>query len=408
MDLSFQWLILEKCSRVSCREIIRTKRKKLTSCGTTQGVFFYWRIIAEMSINPADSLLLKYVHTPNNFRILVLEGGDGWLAETVSSQIPLGEIISVSRDVRDVGAAKKRLESIPNASAIFDILPKDNDFDLVLLAIPKGRWYTRKLLISAWSVLKPGGKLFIAGPTKKGAKAVIKDAECIFGKPILTGYQNHNRVAGFLRGDFLPDPMPEEFSQVGIAPGTTHLIELVTSEGRLVFETQPGIFSWDAIDEGTSLLLDNLEVLKGQKVWDVGCGYGVIGIYSALQGASKVLMTDINMLAILYTEKNIHRNNLKNLVYAEPGDCFSPSTFENHPPPYDLIVSNPAFHQEHKVNTSMADNIIKTAPEILSSNGKLILVANRFLNYDRSMKQYFKVVKTIAETNKYHVLSAQN
>jgi 16S rRNA G1207 methylase RsmC len=35
-----------------------------------------------------------------------------------------------------------------------------------------------------------------------------------------------------------------------------------------------------------------------------------------------------------------------------------------------------------------------------------VLVANRFIRYDRLMKNYFTEVKTLAETSKFHVLEA--
>jgi 16S rRNA (guanine1207-N2)-methyltransferase len=359
-----------------------------------------------MTPNPTHSLLFNYLKPHKNDRILVLEGGDGWLAENVSRQIPDGKLKSYSRDVRDAWKAKKRLDSIPNCEVSFTGLPEAKDFNTAILAIPKGRRYARALLVAAWFALKPGGKLLLAGPTKKGAKAIIKDGERLFGNPVVTGFQKHNRIAGFMRGDSLPDPLPEVFQQNGIAPGTEHTIDLMTHNGKIYINTHPGIFSWDGIDEGTSLLLDHLDVSYDSKVWDVGCGYGVIGLYATKLGASEVLMTDTNLLAIRYTKKNSERNNLSERVNVVPAVGLSLPLENDHLFPFDFIVSNPAFHQEHNINTSMAESIIRNAPKFLSPKGKLIIVANRFLNYDQLMRLFFKSVVTLAETNKYHVLVA--
>jgi 16S rRNA G1207 methylase RsmC len=56
----------------------------------------------------------------------------------------------------------------------------------------------------------------------------------------------------------------------------------------------------------------------------------------------------------------------------------------------------------------MADALIAEGNEWLTPNGRLVIVANRFLNYDRYMRNFFQEVKKIFETNKYHVIEATN
>jgi 16S rRNA G1207 methylase RsmC len=142
-------------------------------------------IIQDMQ-NAAQSLLLEFLDPNKDARILVLEGGNGQLAGEAARLIPEGEALSLARDIRDVQAAQANLETVPNASATEDVFPKSDGWDIVLLTIPKERRYSRTLLVAAWNALKPDGKLLLAGPTQKGAKAVIKDAERLFGNA--TGY----------------------------------------------------------------------------------------------------------------------------------------------------------------------------------------------------------------------------
>ena len=226
----------------------------------------------------AHSLLLEFLAPPKDGRILILEGGEGHLAVEVAQQVPNGEVLSLGRDVREVFAAQAQLETIPNASATGDVFPKSIDWDFVLLPIPKERRYSRTLLLAAWNALKPDGQLLVAGPTKKGAKAVIKDAERVFGNASVLGYRNHYRVAASIRQGALPDPLPKEFQQNGIAPGTMHQVVIERPQGTLSLETHPGIFSWEELDEGTALLLEHLEIEPNSRAWEVGCGYGVIGL----------------------------------------------------------------------------------------------------------------------------------
>jgi 16S rRNA (guanine1207-N2)-methyltransferase len=357
-------------------------------------------------IDPAQALILEHLHPKTDDRILALEGGDGQMAARIADLVPNGEVLCLARDARDVWAAQVRLKSITNATTTQDVIPPSKGWDTVLITIPKERRYARYLLVASWEALKPGGNLILAGPTRGGAKAVIKDAERLFGNSTIIGYRNHQRVAICKRGDSLPKPLPIEYEQTGIKPGTINTIKVTTPMGSLVLETHPGIFSWEALDEGTALLLEHLAIEPGWRVWDVGCGYGAIGLSTALAGASQVLLSDINLLGVGYTQRNAIKNKVseKVAVILTDGLSADPCQFGS----FDLIVSNPAFHQGRKVNKSMADALIAEGNEWLTPNGRLVIVANRFLNYDRYMRNFFQEVKKIFETNKYHVIEATN
>jgi len=62
----------------------------------------------------------------------------------------------------------------------------------------------------------------------------------------------------------------------------------------LYFETESTLFSPLEIDKGTLAMLSTVEISKTDKVLDLGCGYGVVGIYIAkLIGEQNVVMSDI-------------------------------------------------------------------------------------------------------------------
>lgn len=356
--------------------------------------------------NPAQSLLLEFFHPKKDARILVLEGGAGWLAQETARRAPTAEVLSLARDVREIWAAQAKLDPLSNASTTFDVFPATNGWDIVLLTIPKERRYARTLLVAAWEALKPGGQLLLSGPSKSGAKAVIKDAERLFSNATVLGYRKHQRVATCTRGESLPDPLPKEFLQIGVAPSTHHFVEIHRPQGNLKLETHPGIFSWEALDEGTALLLEHMTIEPGALVWDVGCGYGVIGLSAALAGAEFIAMSDVNLLGIDYTQRNAAKNELKSSIEIFPADSLSPPP-TSPPKQFDLIVSNPAFHQGRNLDKSMAAELITHASDFLTPGGRLLIVANRFLNYDKSMRKHFEYVSRVAETNKFHVIEAR-
>lgn len=81
----------------------------------------------------------------------------------------------------------------------------------------------------------------------------------------------------------------------------------------LVFHTTWGLFSPRAIDDGTLLLLDHLDVQSDDHVLDLGCGYGPLGLAIAGQcSAGTVQLVDKDFVAVEYAAANAARNHLTN------------------------------------------------------------------------------------------------
>ena len=81
----------------------------------------------------------------------------------------------------------------------------------------------------------------------------------------------------------------------------------------LTFHTTWGLFSPKAVDEGTRLLLDHLDIRPDERAIDLGCGYGPLGLAiakSAPQG--RCLMVDKDFVAVDYANKNARTNNILN------------------------------------------------------------------------------------------------
>jgi len=72
---------------------------------------------------------------------------------------------------------------------------------------------------------------------------------------------------------------------------------------------------------------------------------------------------------------------------------------------YDLVVTNPPFHSGKSVDYDIAQAFIADSWRVLVPGGRLVLVANKFIRYDRQMQSIFDQVEVLAETNKYHLLS---
>ena len=77
----------------------------------------------------------------------------------------------------------------------------------------------------------------------------------------------------------------------------------------LVLQTNEEVFSPTAVDKGTRAMLSFVEFKEGDKVLDLGCGCGVVGIVAAKQiGAEQVVMCDVSENAVQLSEQNAATN----------------------------------------------------------------------------------------------------
>lgn len=106
---------------------------------------------------------------------------------------------------------------------------------------------------------------------------------------------------------------------------------------RLTFNTTWGLFSPEHVDDGTKLVIDELEVRDGDVCLDLGCGYGPIGLVLAQHAPrGSVHMVDTNFVAVEYAKKNARENGLENVhIYMSNGFREIPEYVS-----FDRIVSN--------------------------------------------------------------------
>jgi len=150
----------------------------------------------------------------------------------------------------------------------------------------------------------------------------------------------------------------------------------------LHFHTTWGLFSPREIDEGTLLLLKYIDIAEDADCFDMGCGYGPLGITLAkLAPNGNTLLADKDFIGVNYSNKNIAANKINNAeaILSNAFDQVGDKKF-------DCIVSNiPA-----KVGKELLQIILHDAKAHLKPGGQLYVVTVNGLR--KFMKRHFEEV----------------
>ena len=183
-----------------------------------------------------------------------------------------------------------------------------------------------------------------------------------------------------------------------------HLIHTQIKGFELVFESSDDQFSPRRIDAGTLALLSVVDFAEGDRVLDLGCGYGVVGVLAArVVGPGNVVMVDNDPAAVALARKNCKRNGVEG-VEVILSEGFSHMDVTG----FDLILSNPPFHLGHIVDHEATGELIRGARDRLAPGGRLRLVANTFLPYEPLISQVFhkQNMRQVHHDSKFKVLEA--
>ena len=166
----------------------------------------------------------------------------------------------------------------------------------------------------------------------------------------------------------------------------------------LVFETAPGLFSPGGIDGGTLAMLSNVDFRLDDKVLDLGCGYGVVGILAArLIGPEKVTMVDIDERAVEYAARNAALNQVEGVRIV-----WSNGLADLDDAGYTLILSNPPYHEDFSVPKAF----IEKGFNRLAIGGRMYMVTKREKWYRNKLTTVFGGVK-VWKLQDYFVFMAE-
>jgi 16S rRNA (guanine1207-N2)-methyltransferase len=266
----------------------------------------------------------------------------------------------------------------------------DHDYDLMMVRVPHQRDCALATLAQGWAALKPGGILIAAAANDAGGRRLQGDL-----LPHIKSLQSAakhkcrivwaNKSAETLPAYWIENALWQRQHGTGLW-------------------TRPGLFSWDRVDMGTSLLLRHLPDGLTGSVADFGCGIGIIAhhLLSRNPGITTLTALDADRRAVVATQRNLamlDHNAAVTVLWADMTATLSL-------PRQDCIVMNPPFHKDKIETIALGQAFLLQARSCLKPGGQLWLVSNTHLPYEIIMAEVFCEQTLIARENGFKIIRA--
>ncbi|WP_317474394.1 16S rRNA (guanine(1207)-N(2))-methyltransferase RsmC, partial [Cronobacter sakazakii] len=242
------------------------------------------------------------------------------------------------------------------------------DSDTLIYYWPKNKPEAQFQLMNLLSLLPVGTDVFVVGENRSGVRSAeaMLEAHCPLNKV------DSARRCGLYHGRLEKQP---EFN----ADGWWGEYQV----DDLTIKTLPGVFSRDGLDVGSDLLLSTLSPHTKGKVLDVGCGAGVLAAVLASHSPKvRLTLCDVSAPAVEASRATLAANGFE-------GEVVASNVFSEIKGRFDMIISNPPFHDGMETSFEAAQTLIRSAVRHLNIGGELRIVANAFLPYPNVLDETF-------------------
>lgn len=268
----------------------------------------------------------------------------------------------------------------------------EGEFAAAIVKVPR----EKELLVAALARIRPhlrADALVIgAGMTKHVHNATISGFEKWIGPTITTPARSRARLL-----------LARAQSPLHTVPGAT---PVEVAGERFTLWQEPGVFAQRGVDAGSALLLPWVPRLaeegRHQVIADAGCGSGLLATAAAVRNPrASVVATDTSYLAVGSATR----------TFAEAGLAHAQARVDNvlatcADGSVDLVLSNPPQHQAAALSQELLAAFIADAHRVLRPTGHVRMVANRHVNLNRALGEYFERVRILDQDRRFMVCEA--
>ncbi|WP_227318345.1 16S rRNA (guanine(1207)-N(2))-methyltransferase RsmC [Cedecea davisae] len=259
------------------------------------------------------------------------------------------------------------------------------DSNTLIYYWPKNKPEAQFQLMNILSLMPVGTDVFVVGENRSG----VRSAEQMLADICPLTKIDSARRCGLYHGRLEKQPEFDENGWWGEYP-----------HDEMTVKTLPGVFSRDGLDTGSKLLLSTLTPHTKGKVLDVGCGAGVLAITLASHSPKvRLTLCDVSAPAVEASRATLAANGIE-------GEVIASNVYSGINGRFDMIISNPPFHDGMQTSLDAAHQLIRGAARHLNMGGELRIVANAFLAYPNVLDEVFGSHEVIAQTGRFKVYRA--
>ncbi len=284
------------------------------------------------------------------------------------------------------GAALQLSPTVVGAPPVEDL--RRESLDCIGIAAPPNTRERRYVLAQAVRALRPGGCMTVVARKDRGGLRLKRELQS-FGFEVEERARRGERICRCLKPDQIDEAAIDSAIRLGGPQRPT----------ALALWSQPGLFSWDRLDPGSRLLLDHLGDLAGAGA-DFGCGVGALALGILRSAAVATLCCiDIDLRATRLARLNIEDPRAR-ILQQDLRSRAQPAADEL----LDFVVTNPPFHWRGDSDVALGGAFILAARRSLRRKGRVLLVANVALPYERILKAHFDESSEVSRAGGFKVL----
>jgi len=255
----------------------------------------------------------------------------------------------------------------------------DGAWQNVLMLAGRNRRQNEANLARAWNACESGGSLVVAGEKTAGIAPLRRAMGQLGTVTAIAKY--HASVLHLIRQ----------------GPNLKVPALCRTVDGYQVCE---GMFSSAGPDKASRLLCEYFSDRIHGKVADLGAGWGYLSreLLTRSANVSGLDLYEADWLSLEAAKDNI-RDDRATFHWVDV-------TMELPRQPYDWVIMNPPFHSDRKAEPELGQAFIGAAASILPKGGRLLMVANKNLPYEKTLTRVFRSMKPLKESAGFKIIEA--